>query len=83
MNTAEDMKIDFSEYNTTLTAAIYNGKNLYYGQCGDGGIIVLTPSGNYDCATEVKREKHSMKHIRSWAVPTIGPLENIPTRSVH
>lgn len=55
INYAKKMKIDFSEYNTTLTAAIYDGKTLYYGQCGDGGIIVLTPNGNYDCATEVKK----------------------------
>lgn len=55
MNTAKDMRIDFLEFNTTLTAAIYDGKTLYYGQCGDGGIIVLTPSGSFDCATEVKK----------------------------
>ena len=44
-----------SELNTTLTSAVYDGKKLYYGQCGDGGIIALTYNGEYVCVTQVKK----------------------------
>lgn len=32
-------------YQTTLTIAIYDGNNLYYGHIGDDGIVALTSSG--------------------------------------
>lgn len=47
LDLAKGMQIDPRELNTTLTVAIYNGKDLYYGQCGDGGIIALTVQGEY------------------------------------
>lgn len=50
-NQNDDPKI----YNTTLTVAIYNGKDLYYGQCGDGGIVALTYDGDYICVTDVMK----------------------------
>ena len=36
-----------TEYDTTLSLAIYDGKHVTYGHCGDGGIIGLTPEGDY------------------------------------
>jgi len=36
-----------TDYDTTLSLAIYDGKNLAYGHCGDGGIIGLTNDGDY------------------------------------
>jgi serine/threonine protein phosphatase PrpC len=36
-----------SEYDTTLTLAIYDGKTVVYGHCGDGGIIGLSQDGSY------------------------------------
>jgi len=36
-----------SEYDTTLDLVIYNGKQIIYGHCGDGGIIGLTNKGEY------------------------------------
>lgn len=36
-----------SEYETTMTAAIYDGNTVYYGHSGDGGIIGLEDNGAY------------------------------------
>jgi len=36
-----------SEYHTTLSLVIYDGKRVTYGHCGDGGIIGLTYDGDY------------------------------------
>jgi serine/threonine protein phosphatase PrpC len=36
-----------TEYDTTLSLAIYDGKHITYGHCGDGGIIGLTIEGDY------------------------------------
>ncbi len=52
---ARDLSVKPEELNTTLAAAIYDGRTLYYGQCGDGGIIALTYDGDYVCVTEVKK----------------------------
>jgi len=52
---ARDMRANENEFNTTLAAAIYDGKTLFYGQCGDGGIIALTNQGEYVCVTSVKK----------------------------
>lgn len=43
-------KIDgeiITDYDTTLSAVVYNGKRLVYGHSGDGGIVVLTCGGDY------------------------------------
>lgn len=42
LDLAKEMQIDPRELNSTLTATIYHDNDLYYGQCGDGGIIALT-----------------------------------------
>lgn len=52
---AKNQNDDSKMYNTTLTVAIYNGKDLYYGQCGDGGIVALTYDGDYICVTDVMK----------------------------
>lgn len=52
---AADMQEAAYQFNTTLTAAVYDGKALFYGQCGDGGIIALTYQGDYVCVTRVKK----------------------------
>lgn len=43
-------KIDgelITDYDTTLSAVVYDGKRLAYGHSGDGGIVVLTYGGDY------------------------------------
>jgi len=36
-----------TDYDTTLSLVIYDGKRVTYGHCGDGGIIGLTTNGDY------------------------------------
>jgi len=36
-----------TDYDTTLSLVIYDGKHVTYGHCGDGGIIGLTIEGSY------------------------------------
>ena len=40
-----------TEYDTTLSLVIYDGKSITYGHCGDGGIIGLTKDGDYVAIT--------------------------------
>lgn len=49
---AESQGNDFKDYDTTLDVVIYNGNNIIYGHCSDGGIIALNDNGYYDCVTE-------------------------------
>ena len=44
-----------SEYDTTLSLVIYDGKRITYGHCGDGGIIGLAESGDYIKITEPQK----------------------------
>ncbi|MDR2720571.1 MAG: protein phosphatase 2C domain-containing protein [Nitrososphaerota archaeon] len=36
-----------TDYDTTLSLVIYDGKSIHYGHCGDGGIIGLNNGGDY------------------------------------
>jgi hypothetical protein len=45
------------EYDTTLCLAIYDGRNLYYGQAGDSGLIALTNTGEYIPVTSQQRDE--------------------------
>ena len=48
-------------YDTTLTAVIYDGERIVYGHVGDGGIIGLTLSGEYIPVTKVQKgDEHNM-----------------------
>jgi len=46
-----------SEYDTTLDLVIYNGKQIIYGHCGDGGIIGLTVKGDYIKVTTPQKKE--------------------------
>jgi len=50
-------KIDdmITDYDTTLSVVIYDGKHLVYGHSGDGGIVVLTTSGDYIKVTQPQK----------------------------
>ncbi len=52
---AKQDKNQLSEYDTTLTTVIYDGRNVVYGHVGDGGIITLDNFGYYSTLT--KRQK--------------------------
>jgi serine/threonine protein phosphatase PrpC len=46
---------DFCDYDTTLTSVIYNGYDVVWGHVGDGGIIALTPFGEFKKLTDVQK----------------------------
>ncbi|MBP5761755.1 MAG: protein phosphatase 2C domain-containing protein [Lachnospiraceae bacterium] len=46
---------DESDYDTTLTAAVYNSRNIIFGHVGDGGIIALSSSGDYSILTTAQK----------------------------
>ena len=48
-------KHELSEYDTTLTVLIYNGMNVIFGHVGDGGIIALSPFGEFSLLTEAQK----------------------------
>jgi len=43
--------IPISELDTTLTVTVYDGKDLWYGHIGDGGVVALFSNGNYEMIT--------------------------------
>lgn len=50
-------KIDdiITDYDTTLSTVIYDGKHIVYGHSGDGGILALTTSGDYIKVTQPQK----------------------------
>lgn len=48
---------DVDQYDCTLCTVIYDGKNLYYGQSGDSGLIVGSNDGGYYKITEQQRDE--------------------------
>ena len=46
------------EYQTTLAIALYDGKNLYYGNAGDSGIIALDDYGDYHVVTSQQSNEY-------------------------
>lgn len=46
-----------TDYDTTLSLVIYDGKHITYGHCGDGGIIGLTTGGDYVKITEPQKKE--------------------------
>jgi len=43
------------DFNTTLTAVLFDGKNVAYGHCGDSGMIGLTAEGEYRVITKAQK----------------------------
>lgn len=52
---SQDDQTALCEYDTTLTAVLYDGKQVAYGQSGDGGIIGLNCDGYYELLTRVQK----------------------------
>ncbi len=44
---AAELEDFISEYDTTLSAVVYDGRKFCYGHSGDGGIVALTVHGDY------------------------------------
>lgn len=49
---------EFTDYHTTLALALYDGKNLYYGNAGDSGIIALDDYGEYHVVSEKQNNEY-------------------------
>ncbi len=45
------------EYDTTLVVAVYLNGNIYYGNAGDSGIVILNKDGTYETLTEQQRDE--------------------------
>lgn len=52
---AQEDGIHISEYDTTLTAVIYDGSDVAVGHVGDGGVIALGANGKYSLLTEAQK----------------------------
>lgn len=59
-NYAENNRGNIASYDTTLSAAIYDGKRVVFGHAGDGGIIAKTVNGSYQMITERQKGADSI-----------------------
>ncbi|MDE5835276.1 MAG: protein phosphatase 2C domain-containing protein [Ruminococcus sp.] len=50
---------EFIDYHTTLALALYDGKNLYYGNAGDSGIVALDDYGDYHIVSEKQNNEYN------------------------
>lgn len=46
------------QYDTTLVVAVYLNGNIYFGNSGDSGIVVLNANGTYESITEQQRDEN-------------------------
>ena len=78
-NKAEQMELPFLEFDCTLTAAIYDGDNLWYGHSGDGGIVALKGDSSYDMITKRHKgvEFNMVFPVRDTASWEFGSVSNI------
>ena len=55
--TAEKEEKPQDQYDTTLVVAVYLNGNVYFGNAGDSGIVVLNNDGTYEAVTEQQRDE--------------------------
>lgn len=53
----EEINDELDQYDTTLVVAVYLNGNLYYGNAGDSGIVVLNEDGTYENLTQQQRDE--------------------------
>lgn len=53
-----ERKDDINQYDTTLCLAIYKGGDVFFGQSGDSGAIVLCKDGHYEGITRQQRDEY-------------------------
>ena len=68
--------IPLEEYDTTLTAAIFDGKTLHYGHVGDSGAVVLHTDGSYQLATPRQKgsaynEVYPLRFTEMWQFDSV------------
>ena len=52
---ADELQMPVITFDTTLTVTVFSEDSMYFGQSGDGGIVVLYEDGSYEMIT--KRQK--------------------------
>ncbi len=57
-DTANTNGHDKDQYDTTLALAVYINGNVYFGNSGDSGIIVLNTDGKYETITTQQRDEN-------------------------
>lgn len=64
---SEKMELPFMEFDSTLTGAIYDGENVWYGHIGDDGIVALYNDGTYELITTRHKgeEAHSLFPLKN------------------
>lgn len=55
-NTAKENNHPLDQYDTTLAVVVFLDGNVYYGNSGDSGIVVLNADGTYESITEQQRD---------------------------
>lgn len=71
-NISQSSDISIREYDTTLTTAVYNGKQIVYAHVGDGGIVQILDDGRFAQLTLAQKgeEFNSVEPLRNekaWA----------------
>lgn len=57
-DTAKSNGHDVDQYDTTLALAVYCNGNVYFGNSGDSGIVVLNQDGTYESVTTQQRDEN-------------------------
>ncbi len=52
---ADENNAPISDYDTTLTLSVYDGKKIWYEHVGDGGIITLSEDGTFKVLTKAQK----------------------------
>lgn len=56
---ADAAKQERDQYDTTLALVVYLNQNIYFGNSGDSGIVVLNKNGTYEAITEQQRDENN------------------------
>lgn len=80
---AKKQKADIADFDTTLSAAIYDGETVVFGHAGDGGIVARGVDGNISMATSRQKgaDGISVRPLRSgsgsWVFGTVKQVASV------
>lgn len=76
---ATQTELPYLEFDCTLTVSVFNGNDLYYGHCGDGGIVILYRDSHYEMITHRHKgeEFNSVCPVRDTSEWEFGGTSNI------
>lgn len=71
---ADRRVLPFLEFDSTLTAVVYDGHTLWFGHIGDDGVVVLYTDGTYEMITQrhTGEEAHSLFPLREESMWQFG-----------